>query len=140
MKKVVAYCRSGYEPQSGASNVGRQARAIRRYAKRHGLNIRETYIDPGVSGITLERPELQRLLADCRAGKVGMVITKDTARLSRDTCQLLLILRKFRRAGVRVRFSTRDEWSPSEFLTVVCKAMSEFNAASARPKLKLGRR
>ena len=137
MKTVVAYCRSGYEPQSGASNVGRQARAIRRYAKRHGLNIREMYIDPGVSGVTMERPELQRLLADCRAGKVGMVITKDTARLSRDTCQLLLILRKFQRAGVRVQFSTRDGWSPSEFLTVVSRAASEFKMAAARAKLKV---
>jgi site-specific DNA recombinase len=136
MKTVVAYCRSGYEPQSGASNVGRQARAIRRYAKRHGLNIREMYIDPGVSGVTMERPELQRLLADCRAGKVGMVITKDTARLSRDTCQLLLILRKFKRAGVRVQFSTRDGWSPSDFLTVVRRAVSEFKMAPARAKLK----
>jgi site-specific DNA recombinase len=140
MKTVVAYCRSGYEPQGGPSNVGRQARAIRRYAKRHGLNIREMYIDPGISGITLERPELQRLLADCRAGKVGMVITKDTARLSRDTCQLLLILRKFQKAGVRVQFSTRDGWSPSEFLTVVNRATSEFKTAAPRAKLKIRRR
>jgi site-specific DNA recombinase len=140
MKAVVAYCRSGYEPQSGPSNVSRQARAIRRYAKRHGLNIREIYIDPGVSGITMERPELQRLLADCRAGKVGMVITKDTTRLSRDTCQLLLILRKFQRAGVCVRFSTRDGWSPSDLLTVVCRATSEFKTAAPRAKLKVRRR
>jgi site-specific DNA recombinase len=137
MKTVVAYGRSGYEPQRGPSNVGRQARAIRRYAKRHGLNIREMYIDPGVSGVTMERPELQRLLADCRTGKVGMVITKDTARLSRDTCQLLLILRKFQRAGVSVQFSTRDEWSRSEFLTAVCKTVSEFETAPARAKRKV---
>jgi site-specific DNA recombinase len=136
MKAVVAYCRSGYEPQGGPSNVSRQARAIRRYAKCHGLNIREMYIDPGVSGITMERPELQRLLADCRAGKVGMVITKDTARLSRDTCQLLLIVRKFQRAGVRVQFSMRDGWSPSEFVTAVSRATSEFKTAPGRAKLK----
>jgi DNA invertase Pin-like site-specific DNA recombinase len=136
MKTVVAYCGSGYEPQGGASNVGRQARAIRRYAKRHGLNIREMYIDPGKSGITMERPELQRLLAHCRAGKVGMVITKDTARLSRDTCQLLLILRKFQRAGVRVQSTTRDGWSASKFLTVVCGAVSEFKIAPAPAKMK----
>jgi DNA invertase Pin-like site-specific DNA recombinase len=140
MKKVVAYCRSGYEPQGGPSNVGRQARAIRRHAKRHGLSIREMYIDPGVSGITIERPELQRLLADCRAGKVGMVITKDTERLSRDTCQLSLILRKFQRAGVRVRFSTRDGWSPSRFRTVVCRTTTEFKTAAPRAKLKVRRR
>jgi DNA invertase Pin-like site-specific DNA recombinase len=46
------------------------------------LTLRAVYTDAGVSGVTLERPELQRLLADCQAGKVGTIITKDRARLS----------------------------------------------------------
>jgi DNA invertase Pin-like site-specific DNA recombinase len=63
--------------------------------KRQGLNIRETYIDPGVSGVTLDRPALQRLIADCRVGKIGTVVTKDHARLSRDTAQLFALLHIF---------------------------------------------
>jgi site-specific DNA recombinase len=49
------------------------------------------YTDAGVSGATLDRPALQRLIADCRAGKIGVVITKDTARLSRDSSQLFTL-------------------------------------------------
>jgi site-specific DNA recombinase len=119
MKTVVAYCRSGYEPQSGASNVGRQARAIRRYAKRHGLNIRETYIDPGVSGITMERPELQRLLDDCRARKIGAVIVKNAERLSCNHGQLMVILDAFQKSGVRLEFSNRNGKKQFEFMRVV---------------------
>lgn len=48
----VAYCRSAREPQSGPSSVGGQAAAIRRYARRKGLTVRATYIDPGVSGMS----------------------------------------------------------------------------------------
>ena len=51
---------------------------------RSGLIICETYLDAGVSGGTLERPALQRLLADCRAGKIGTVIAQDLERLSRN--------------------------------------------------------
>jgi DNA invertase Pin-like site-specific DNA recombinase len=40
-----------------------------------GLIICETYLDAGVSGGTLERPALRRLLADCRAGKIDLVFT-----------------------------------------------------------------
>jgi hypothetical protein len=55
------------------------------------------YTDAGVSGATLERPELQRLIADCRAGKVGMVITRDADRLSRDKGQLIALCISSRR-------------------------------------------
>ena len=34
-------------------------------------------MDAGVSGMTLEQPELQRLMKDCRAGKIGTVVTQD---------------------------------------------------------------
>jgi site-specific DNA recombinase len=63
------------------------------------------YMDAGVSGGTLQRPELQRLLADCRAGKVGTVVTKDPDRLSRDKGQLVTVLDTFAKAGVHVEDS-----------------------------------
>jgi len=66
MRNVVAYCRSAWEPQGGPSAVSRQARAIRQYAKERGLAIRSIYMDPGVSGSSLDRRDLQRLIADCR--------------------------------------------------------------------------
>jgi site-specific DNA recombinase len=65
------------------------------------LKIREMYIDPGVSGITLERPALGKLLADCRAGKIGAVIVKNAERLSRNEGQLMVILDAFQKSGVR---------------------------------------
>jgi DNA invertase Pin-like site-specific DNA recombinase len=37
-----------------------------------------------VSGVTLDRPGLQQLIADCCAGKISMFITKDPERLSRN--------------------------------------------------------
>jgi DNA invertase Pin-like site-specific DNA recombinase len=107
MKPIVAYCRSANEPLDGPSSVRGQAQAIRQYAEERGLTVSEVYADPGVSGVTLERPELQRLLADCQAGKIGMVITKNPERLSRDMSQRIVLLRLFLEADVHVVFSTK---------------------------------
>ncbi|HYF08839.1 MAG TPA: recombinase family protein, partial [Acetobacteraceae bacterium] len=46
--------------------------------------VRERYDDGGVSGGTLERPALQRLLADIRAGLVDVVVVYKIDRLSRS--------------------------------------------------------
>jgi site-specific DNA recombinase len=129
MGKVVAYCRSACEVPGTPSSAFSQARAIRRYAKRHGLHLRDVYIDPGVSGITLERPALQKLLADCRAGKISAVIVKNAERLSRNEGQLLVILETFQKSGVRLDFSNRNGKKQFEFMRVVWGAASAFAAA-----------
>jgi DNA invertase Pin-like site-specific DNA recombinase len=79
---------------------------VRRYADVRGLIICETYLDAGVSSGTLERPALRRLLADCRAGKIGTVIMQDLERLSRNPFSLITVLERFLEDGVNVEFST----------------------------------
>jgi site-specific DNA recombinase len=132
MRNVVAYCRSACETQRGPSAVHRQARALRQYAKERGLAIRSIYLDPGVSGSSLDRPELQRLIADCHAGKIGTVITQDPARLSRDTRQLLALLNIFRKTGVRVEFGTPEGRTRLASLKVYLPALLEIEEAKAR--------
>ena len=50
------------------------------------------------------RPELLRLLEDCRAGSLDLVLTKSISRLSRNTCELLFLSRELVRHGVSIRF------------------------------------
>jgi len=86
MKRTVAYCRTAFaEPSDPLAGVSAQAASLREYAGQHGMTVDGTYLDAGVSGMTLIRPALQQLLADCRAGKIGVVLTTDTDRFSRDT-------------------------------------------------------
>jgi site-specific DNA recombinase len=131
MKSVVAYCRSACEPHRGPSAVRRQAQAIRQCAKGKGLTIQSIYMDPGVSGSSLDRPDLQRLIVDCRAGKIGTIITQDPERLSRDTSQLLALLRIFEKTGVRVEFGTPEGRTRLASLTVYLAALLELEEAKA---------
>ena len=126
MKEVVAYCRVACAKQSDPSaEVQLQEQMVRRYADARGLIICETYLDAGVSGGTLERPALQSLLADCRAGKIGTVITQDLERLSRNPLSLIAVLESFLEDGVNVEFSTEEGKARFEFLKVVRQTMDE---------------
>lgn len=62
------------------------------------------YVDEAVTGTKNERPEFQRLLSDCRAGKIDMVITKSISRFARNTVTLLETVRELKALGVDVFF------------------------------------
>jgi hypothetical protein len=101
-----------------------------------GLALRSIYLDAGVSGSSLDRPDLQRLIAECRAGKIDTVITQDSERLSRDTGQLLALLHTFQEAGVRVEFCTAEGraclWRPSRSTSRRCLSLRKLRRALNR--------
>ncbi|HEV7264491.1 MAG TPA: recombinase family protein [Falsiroseomonas sp.] len=58
------------------------------------------YDDGGISGGTLERPALQRLLADIRAGRLDLVVVYKVDRLTRSLADFAKIVEAFDAAGV----------------------------------------
>jgi site-specific DNA recombinase len=57
--------------------------------------VRDRYDDGGVSGGTLERPALKRLLADVEAGKIDIVLVYKIDRLSRSMLDFLKLVETF---------------------------------------------
>ena len=80
------YCRlSKDDDQQGESvSISTQRAILTTYCKEQSFEIYDVYVDDGYSGLNFERPGFQRLLADIRAEKVNMVLTKDLSRLGRD--------------------------------------------------------
>lgn len=81
-----------------------QRKAIADYCRSKGYvgaDVRE-YVDDGVSGKTLERPEFRRLMQDVKAGKVRRIVTFELSRLSRDFLDLLEVMRTLTKFGVVV--------------------------------------
>jgi DNA invertase Pin-like site-specific DNA recombinase len=62
--------------------------------------VQDRYDDGGVSGGTLERPALKRLLADVEAGKIDVVVVYKIDRLSRSMLDFLKLVETFERYGV----------------------------------------
>lgn len=55
-----------------------------------------------------KRPGLQRLLADCRAGRVNLITTKSISRLARNVTDLLEMVREMTATGVRIIFDREN--------------------------------
>ena len=63
------------------------------------------YADEAVSGTTAEkRDDFQRLLADCRTGKIDRILVKSISRFARNTLDCLQTVRELKQLGVAVEF------------------------------------
>ena len=67
------------------------------------------YADEGITGTSIKkRTEFKRLLADCEAGKVDIVLTKSLSRFARDTVDCLKTVRHLKDLGVEVQFEREN--------------------------------
>lgn len=66
------------------------------------------YADEAETGTKDCRPEFQRLIEDCRAGKIDFIITKSISRFARNTVDLLQTVRELKALGVGVFFEEQN--------------------------------
>ena len=72
------------ERQGESVSIDNQRSMLRKYAEEHGFEVHDEYIDDGVSGTTFDRPDVQRLLDDAKAGIINTIIVKDLSRFARN--------------------------------------------------------
>lgn len=104
-------------------------------------NIRE-YVDDGYSGEFLERPAMDRLRDDLRAGIVKHVCIYDPDRLSRNLTNQLILADEIEKAGAKLYFITGDyDASPEGRLFFSMRgAISAFEKAKIRERTMRGKR
>ena len=92
------------------------------------------YEESGVSGTKADtRPELQKLLHDCEAGAVDVIITKSISRFARNTSECLEMVRKLTGLGITLIFEKENidtSKMESEFLLTLLAAFAESESAS----------
>ena len=92
------------------------------------------YWEAGVTGTKTEsRPELQRLIADCRVHRIDLVLTKSISRFSRDTSDCLEMVRTLTSLGVGIIFQKENidtRSMDSEFLLTLFSSIAEEESQS----------
>lgn len=80
------YCRLSKddELQGESNSITNQKKMLIKYAEEHNFVNPQFYVDDGYSGTNYNRPDFIRMMTDIKAGRVGIVITKDLSRLGRD--------------------------------------------------------
>lgn len=90
------------------------------------------YVDEALTGTRANRPAFQRLLKDCRAGKVDMVITKSISRFARNTVTVLETVRELKAIGVDVYFEEQNIHSDSGDGELMLTILSSFAQEESR--------
>lgn len=67
-----------------SNSIVNQKAVLSKYAADNGFSNPVFFIDDGVSGVTFDRPNFNRMIAEIEAGNVSTVIVKDMSRLGRD--------------------------------------------------------
>ena len=91
--RAAIYARFSSDLQRDTS-IEDQVRACRDYAARLGLEVVETYSDRAISGASMMRPGLQKLLRDAQAGQFDVVLSEALDRLSRNQADIATIYQR----------------------------------------------
>jgi len=108
--RVAAYCRVSTDMEEQASSYASQIRSYTELISQHeSWELVDIYADEAVSGTKTEkREDFNRLLADCRKGKIDRVLVKSISRFARNTKDCLSALRELMRLGVTVQFEKEN--------------------------------
>ena len=104
--RLAAYCRVSSDSDDQLHSFATQIRYYSEYSKKHTeYELVDIYADEGLTGTDMsKRAEMNRLLRDCKSGKIDRIITKSVSRFARNTEELLVALRMLKEIGVSVYF------------------------------------
>ncbi len=109
-KKVAAYARVSVETErlhhSLSAQVSYYSELIQANPEWEYVGV---YADDGITGTKAsKREEFQRMLDDCEAGKINIILTKSISRFARNTVDLLETVRHLKELGIEVRFEKEN--------------------------------
>ncbi|MFN3526893.1 MAG: recombinase family protein [Paracoccus sp. (in: a-proteobacteria)] len=99
--RAVIYSRFSTDMQRDAS-IEDQIRSCRDYAARQGLTVVGVYSDRAVSGASLMRSGIQKLMRDAQGGGFDIVLSEALDRLSRNQADIAAIYQRFQFNGVAI--------------------------------------
>ncbi len=108
--RVAAYVRVSEETKETQRSLHAQEEFYRRQIhEKAEWELAGIYKDNGISGTDIKRREgLVRLISDCEAGNIDLILVKSVSRFARNTLDLLRIVQYLTRLGVSVRFEEQN--------------------------------
>ena len=145
LTRVAAYARVSSGKDAMLHSLSAQVSYYNDLIQRHpGWVFCGVYADEALTGTKADRENFTRLLQDCKAGKVDMVITKSISRFARNTVTLLETVRELKLIGVDVYFEEQNIHSISAdgelMLSILASyAQEESLSASENQKWRIKR-
>lgn len=141
--KVAAYCRVSTDSDEQASSYEVQVEHYTQFIQKNPeWELEGIFADDGISGCnTKKRGEFNRMIEDCMAGKIDMIITKSISRFARNTLDCLKYIRELKEKNIPVFFEkenikTMD--SKGEVLLTIMASLAQQESQSLSQNIKLG--
>lgn len=144
-KRVAAYARVSMETErlrhSLSSQISYYSKLIQDNPEWEYVGV---YADEGISGTAInKRDEFKRLISDCDAGKIDIILTKSISRFARNTVDLLNTVRHLKEIGVEVRFEKENIWTfdgKGELLITIMPSLAQEESRSISENCTWGQR
>ena len=142
--RVAAYARVSMETDRLEHSLSRQISYYSDLIQRHpGWEYAGVFADNGISGTSTNRPEFQRMIAECEAGHIDIILTKSISRFARNTVDCLNYIRALRELGIAVIFEKENintMESDSEILITMLGAFAQAESESISANVRWGKR
>lgn len=132
-KRVAAYVRVSVDKETMLHSFTAQASYYKELISKHkDWLFVDVYADYGISGTKVNRPEFNRMIDDCKTGKIDMIITKSITRFARNTTLLLSTIRELKALNIDVYFEEQNINSMSEQGELMLTLLASIAEAEAK--------
>lgn len=141
--RVAAYCRVSTDSDEQATSYEAQIEHYTEYIQKNPTWVLAgVFADDGISGTnTKKRTEFNRMIDECMAGKIDMIITKSISRFARNTLDCLKYIRQLKEKNIPVVFekeniNTMD--AKGEVLLTIMASLAQQESQSLSQNVRLG--
>ena len=108
--RVAAYARVSSDSEDQQNSYIAQVDYYTRHiAAQEGWELADIYADEGISGLVAsKRDEFNRMIQDCRDGKIDRVLVKSISRFARNTKEYIQYVRELLRLGISIHFEKEN--------------------------------
>ena len=101
--RVAAYCRVSTPYEEQQQSLEKQIEYFTRYIKRNPFwRFVAVYADNASGLHAKNRPGYQKMLKDCRKGKIDLILVKSLSRFGRDAKEIMTTIRRLKQMGIGV--------------------------------------
>lgn len=108
--RCAAYCRVSSNSEDQINSFMAQTRYYEKaFAKSDREQLVDIYADEGITGTREDKRDgFQRMISDCRKGKIDRIYTKSISRFARNTNDCLKNIRELKSLGITVLFEKEN--------------------------------
>ncbi len=144
-RRVAGYARVSTDHEDQVTSYEAQVDYYTSYIHGHDdWEFAGIYTDEGISATSTKKREgFKTMIADAKAGKIDLIITKSVSRFARNTVDSLTTVRELKDRGIEIYFEKENIWtldSKGELLITIMSSLAQEESRSISENVTWGQR